>query len=84
MTARVHDRVEVAIVGSGIAGMAGVVNIANAEMEVVMTGGGNWAEHQLVREQLHVARIQKDINAAVEHNYQLYLAFEDELREAGF
>jgi hypothetical protein len=52
-------------------------------MEVVKTGGGNWAEHQWVKEQLRVARIQKDINDAVAHNYELYLEFEDELRDLG-
>lgn len=78
------EKNDIASVGAALSGMAGVVNISNAEMEVVKTGGGNWAEHQWVREQLHVARIQKDINPAVEHNYQLYLAFEDELGEAGF
>lgn len=78
------ERDEIASVSEAFSGMAGVVNITNAEMEVVKTGGGNWAEHQWVREQLHVARIQNDINKAVEHNYELYLAFEDELQELGF
>ena len=67
-----------------MSGLAGVANITNAEMEVVKTGGGNWAEHQWVREQLYVARIQKNINETVEHNYELYQEFEDELDESGF
>jgi len=75
---------EIASLGEAFSGMAGIVSISNAEMEVVKTGGGNWAEHQWVREQLHIARIQKDINDAVKHNYSLYLEFEDELRELGY
>jgi len=75
---------EIASMSEALSGMAGVVNISNAEMEVVKTGGGNWAAHQWVREQLHVARVQKDINEAVAHNYELYLEFEDELRELGY
>lgn len=75
---------EIASVSEAISGMAGMANITNAEMEVVKTGGGNWAEHQWVKEQLRVARIQKDINEAVEHNYELYLDFEEDLRELGF
>lgn len=74
---------EIVSVTEAISGMAGVTNITNAEMEVVKTGGGNWAEHVWVKEQLRIASIQKDINAAVEHNYELYLEFEDDLRELG-
>lgn len=53
----------------------------NAEMEVVMTGEGNWAEHQWVKEQLRVARVQKDTNEAVQHNYELYQANKDTLQQ---
>lgn len=53
----------------------------NAEMEVVMTGEGNWAEHQWIKEQLRVARVQKDANEAVQHNYELYLANKDTLQQ---
>lgn len=53
----------------------------NAEMEVVMTGEGNWAEHQWVKEQLRVARVQKDANEAVRHNYELYQANKDALQQ---
>jgi hypothetical protein len=74
---------DIASVTEAFSGMAGVVNLSNAEMEVVKTGGGNWAEHQWVKEQLRVARIQKDINDAVAHNYGLYMEFEDELRDLG-
>ena len=77
------DKNEVASMAEAMSGLAGVANITNAEMEVVKTGGGNWAEHQWVKEQLYVARIQKDINETVKHNYELYKEFEDELNESG-
>jgi hypothetical protein len=60
-------------------GVGGVMRIGTAEMEVVKTGGGNWAEHQWIRSQLQTARIQKDLNATIAHNYELYLEFEDRL-----
>ena len=75
---------DVASMAEAMSGLAGVANITNAEMEVVKTGGGNWAEHLWVKEQIYVARIQKDINETVEHNYELYLEFEDKLNELGF
>lgn len=61
---------------SGATQMMGMNTI---ELEVVKSGGGNWAEHQWVREALRTAYIQKDINDAVEHNYELYREYEDEL-----
>lgn len=57
--------------------------MATAEMEVVETGGGNWAEHQWVKEQLRTAAIQQDLNAAVKHNYQLYQKYADQLSAYG-
>ena len=74
---------DVASMAEAMSGLAGVANITNAEMEVVKTGNGNWAEHQWVKEQLHVARIQQDLNEAVAHNYELYQEFEEELNELG-
>jgi hypothetical protein len=64
--------------------MGGVVDIAglqSAEIEVVKTGDGNWAEHQWVRESLRTAWVQKDINEAVAHNYRLYQEYEEDLAE---
>jgi hypothetical protein len=64
--------------------MGGVVDIAgfqSAEIEVVKTGGGNWAEHQWVRDSLRTAWIQKDLNEAVERNYRLYQKYEEDLAE---
>jgi hypothetical protein len=60
-------------------GMTEMAGLQTAEMEVVKTAGGNWAEHQWVRESLRTAWIQKDLNEAVAHNYALYQKYEDEL-----
>ncbi len=62
--------------------VSGATNIGFSEMKVVKTGGGNWAEHQWVRQQLDIARIQKDLNDAVKHNYALYLQYEDQLGDS--
>jgi hypothetical protein len=62
-------------------GMSEVAGLQTAEMEVVKTGGGNWAEHQWVRESLRTAWVQKDLNETVAHNYALYRQYEDELGE---
>lgn len=58
-------------------GVRDAVRLSTAEMEVVKTGGGNWAEHQWVRNQLETARIQQDINPAVKHNYELFLEYRE-------
>ena len=61
-------------------GIGGAVSAVNVEMEVVKTGGGNWAEHQWVKEQLRVAHIQQgDGSSAIQHNYKLYKKYEDDL-----
>ncbi len=59
-------------------GMGTVASLQNVEMEVVKTGGGNWAEYRWVKEQLRVARLQQGSGSdALEHNYELYKAHED-------
>lgn len=61
-------------------GMGSVMSLNTVEMEVVKTGGGNWAEYQWVREQLRAARIQRgEGSEALAHNYDLYNEFEDRL-----
>jgi hypothetical protein len=50
------------------------------ELEVVKSAGGNWAEHEWVRNSLRTAYLQKDINEAVAHNYALYQEYEDDLQ----
>jgi len=64
-------------------GIGGGVGAANAEMEVVKTAGDNWAEYQWVKTQLRNARIQRgEGSSELEHNYELYLEYEEELRDA--
>lgn len=72
------DVADLPAIAGGIGAMLGAFN---AEMEVVVTGDGNWAEHQWIKEQLRVARVQKDINDAVKHNYALYQAHRSELEQ---
>jgi len=66
--------------GKMYSGVGGIMSANNAEMEVVKSGGGNWAEHEWVKQQLRTAKIQQgdgsDSNA---HNYKLYKKYEDEL-----
>ena len=61
-------------------GITKTMSANNAEMEVVKTGGGNWAEHQWVKEQLRIAKIQMgDGSDAIEHNYKLLQEYKEEL-----
>jgi hypothetical protein len=61
-------------------GMGSVMSLNTVEMEVVKTGGGNWAEYQWVREQLRAARVQRGEGSdAIAHNFELYDEFEDRL-----
>jgi len=63
-------------------GFQGAMSAQNAEMEIVKTGGGNWAEHVWVKNQLRVATIQQGTGSeTLEHNFALYEEFEDELEE---
>ncbi|MDJ0927888.1 MAG: Yip1 family protein [Gammaproteobacteria bacterium] len=65
--------------GGMMSGLSEVTGLQTTEIEVVKSAGGNWAEHQWVRESLRTAWIQKDINDAVAHNFGLYQEFEAEL-----
>lgn len=61
-------------------GMSSVMSVNNAEMEIVKTGGGNWAEHIWIKEQLRVAKVQQgDGSDAFAHNYELYQEYQQEL-----
>jgi len=61
-------------------GIGGAMGANNAEMEIVKTGGGNWAEHSWVKGQLRTARIQRgDGSDAIAHNYELYQEFKEEI-----
>ena len=67
--------------GSMMSGVTEAAGLQTSEIEVVKSSGGNWAEHQWVRESLRTAWIQKDINATVAHNFELYEEFEEELAD---
>ncbi len=68
--------------GKMYSGAGGFVSANNAEMEVVKSGGGNWAEHEWVKQQLRTARIQQGEGSdAITHNYKLYKEYEKELNE---
>jgi hypothetical protein len=60
-------------------GVNDAVRHSTAEMEVVKTGGGNWAEHRWVQGQIEVARVQRDINDTVKHNYQLFVEYQQKI-----
>ena len=63
-----------------VSGAGSMMGVSNAEMEIVVTGGGNWAEHQWVKEQLRIAKIQQgDGPDPIAHNYELYQEFKDDL-----
>jgi len=70
----------IADLGKLYSGAGGLVSANNAEMEVVKTGGGNWAEHEWVKQQLRTAHVQQgEGSEANEHNYKLYKKYADEL-----
>ncbi len=61
-------------------GMGTAVSLNNVEMEVVKTGGGNWAEYRWVKEQLRVARLQRgEGSEALAHNFRLYEKYREQL-----
>ena len=60
-------------------GVGDAIRLSTAEMEVVKSAGGNWAEHQWVKSQLETARIQQDLNETTAHNYRLFLAYQEEI-----
>ena len=64
-----------------MSGVGGALRMSTAEMEVVKSGGGNWAEHQWVKNQLETARIQQDLNSTTEHNYRLFLKYQDDIEQ---
>jgi len=73
------EGVSLSDLGSMMSGITEVAGLQTSEIEVVKSAGGNWAEHQWVRESLRTAWVQKDINDAVAHNFDLYQKFEAEL-----
>lgn len=72
---------EEASISDVFSGIGGVMRLSTAEMEVVKTGGGNWAEHQWVKGQLETARIQQDLNDTTAHNYELFQEYQQEIEQ---
>ncbi len=52
---------------------------AGAVYIYVRDSGGNWAEHQWVMGQLENARILQDSNSMVEHNFELFQKYQQEI-----
>lgn len=62
------------------ASLSGAVSAQNAEMELVVTGGGNWAEHNWVKSQLQTAVLHGgEGNPTIVHNYKLFEPYMEEL-----
>jgi hypothetical protein len=77
--AEANQQVSLRDLGSVMSGMAEVAGLSTAEIEIVKSAGGNWAEHQWVKESLRTAWLQRDINASVARNYALYQRYEAQL-----
>ncbi len=65
--------------GQILSSVTDAAGLQTAEIEVVKSAGGNWAEHQWIKNSLRTAMIQKDSTKAVEHNYELFKRYEDQL-----
>ncbi|NND67852.1 MAG: YIP1 family protein [Halioglobus sp.] len=62
--------------------ISGAVSAGNAEMEIVVTGGGNWAEHNWVKGQLQAALIHGgEGQDPIPQNYALFEPYLEELGE---
>ena len=64
-----------------LGGMGDAMRLSTAEMEVVKTRGGNWAEHMWVKNQIETARVQQDLNDTVKHNYALFLEYQEQIEQ---
>jgi hypothetical protein len=74
-----NENLSMSDLGQMMSSATDLSGLQTTEIEIVKSAGGNWAEHQWVRDSLRTAWLQKDTNDAVEHNYELYKEFEDEL-----
>jgi len=60
--------------------LSNAVGAQNAEMELVVTGDGNWAEYNWVKGQIQTAILHGgEGNAAIVHNYKLFEPYMEEL-----
>ena len=75
------EEVSLSDFGAMMSGMSEVMALNTAEIEIVKSAGGNWAEHQWVKEALRTAWLQKDLNDTIAANYALYQEYEDELSQ---
>ncbi len=66
-------------IGELMSSVTGLAGLQGGQIEVVKTAGGNWAEHEWVRDSLRTAWIQKDGNGAIANNYRLYQKYEEQL-----
>jgi Yip1-like protein len=74
-----NDQMSFSDLGEMMGGVADLAGMQGSQIEVVKSAGGNWAEHQWVRESLRTAWIQKDLNETTATNYKLYQKYEDQL-----
>ncbi|NGP54449.1 Yip1 family protein [Thioalkalivibrio sp. XN8] len=76
-----NERMSLSDMNEMMRGGTQMMGMNTIELEVVKSGGGNWAEHQWVREALRTAYFQRDTDAVAAHNYQLFKKYEDELAQ---
>ena len=75
------DNDESPSLGDIFGGLRDVMDIGTAEMQVVKSGGGNWAEHEWVKKTLFEASVHKDLNDAIRHNWVLYTKHAEALED---
>jgi len=73
------DQLSMGDLGDLMSTVTDLAGMQDGRIEVVKTSGGNWAEHQWVRESLRTARIQKDGSDTIVSNYSLYQKYEEQL-----
>ena len=73
------DQLTAGDLGELMSSVTDLAGMQGGQIEVVKTAGGNWAEHEWVRDSLRTAWIQKDGSDAIESNYELYQEYEEQL-----
>ncbi len=83
---KVDEDGEVSIgeLGSMMGGVTGMGKMMTVEIEAVRSNGGNWAEHQWVRDSLNQVMMTSSGSAAIQHNHELYKKYADQLRPATY
>jgi len=67
--------------GNMMKGMKGVASMVTLEPVTVKRNGGNYAEHQWVKQTLQTSKFQRDVNETAAKNFALYEEYQDELDE---